>query len=1808
MRTEKVKVTWIAFILVIGMVSSIAMGADSMLEDRGINNETNNDTSSIEIDDEEKTEMDVKNEDTPLKGERDLESDTRYRKLNPLELTIPFERRPLEGEKESESTENTVRDFFETKETLDLQNNEHSLTGESGVIGGVVWSGTINVTYDVYVPEGETLIIEPGTDIYFNHTNQPTLYIGGTLEAEGTNIDEILFTSNATTTDDEPNTGDWGGIVFNSTSEDSMIEYANISYADIGVTFNQTSPPVTNCNITHNNIGVLGSEMNITSNNMTNNEFYGVVIDGFGSSDEIPDIDDITGPVHISDNYISENGGGINWESVDIYPTIHNNRILGNEGDGVTLISDGGNLSVEDEYFYGNIITGNEGNGVYGESTGNLTLVLTENSNIIEWNHEHGISMEVEGHASVELQCDILNNGYSGIHVLSDDEIDADIDSSNFSYNGWNDLGFALSGLYFESEGNMTLEVNNTVADENGYGDFGLGFYSYAVENSTANINDLETSRNDWFGTFIGAATNLNLEANNITANDNGYGDEGFGFYSYAGEDLTANINDLETSRNDYFGTLIETGANLNLEVNDIVANENDNVGIYAEAGENSTATLDTVETLSNEDTGTILLANTNLYLEASNIISNYNGGTAFFAEADDGHLESNIYNIEALENDDDGLGLYSGTIMIFNLWNSRITHNGGHGVTASSGTSSMGDHMEVEISDNNIQNNGGHGVELEANVVQTILHIENNDIHENSGDGLTAESFLFMYVDITSNYFGKNEGTGAHLEAGSQQTTLDGTIGGSTDAGNDFVKNGEDGLSILHGGDLSIGYNLMENNEDTGLRMIDSLYHEDIYDDGEIITLTARPNIFNNVVSNNGFTSHDQHPGLGMIDLDEYNGIYLEGSTAVITDNIIENNWNNGVALEDSGWTEDLYIEFEDNIVTKNYIGITSEESNIEIKNNEITYNRGSTTKEEGGGIYSLDGSTVNLVNNDISHNILYGVYTDEDSRTNWIVTHEAVAHSNSIVLRGDLEIDGGELYLEDINFENEAGEWKGLSLRNSVNDRFGISVTNDGVFEAQNTWILPYMGSDSFTFDVNNAYLNLENCIVVGQRSINLESSEFSILGTIFFEASYGGLELYDSHGDVTTAGFFDNSNFDINLEDSTISLNDVEFDESDVAIESLNSEFIIEDSEISAINEGIRATGNTEFEIHNSNFDTPLIPIYNDLRLKDNAVGHLFNVTGVTPERDIIVRDDARLEVYWNVRVRVMDVFWEPVENEAVYVQDMNETSIEETTTNWKGYTDEITLHTNTYYSDSEVDNSTYLFLTEQRRSIEVIDNYYVIELSPGIHPEFITTPPTNAVQNSEYFYNADAVDPNPPVEHERVNLVYSLVEKPEGMNINPSTGEITWTPDHTQIGSNEVTLRVQNSEGRYDEQTWTIHVENVNDPPIITSEAPSRAYRGVEYKYHVEAIDYDGDVLNYSLVQAPDGMEIDSEEGLITWTPTHNQVRNHTVIVEVFDGTARTRQEFVVRVSDPGIQTFLENPSVSRGVGTTEDNFVFTVIYSDLNGHSPENVYVVIDGEKHEMQRSVGEDYARGVTYEYETTLSIGTLNYHFLAITEDEDVVQSDKDVVTVDAREAPSLSHASVSKEAGTTEDTFTFTVTYSNKYGYEPEDVYVVIDGERHEMERALGEDYSRGVTYEYSTTLESGTFDYRFETITEDGDIQQTEKDTVEVSSVPLLTNLQIVLLFIIAILVALAVIYYITQKEPSEKEPGEEEMFTEETELDEETPIEEPMPEEPEETFEEETIPEEPPAPEEPMKDELDFEDDSNVEEVPEDDMEF
>lgn len=96
--------------------------------------------------------------------------------------------------------------------------------------------------------------------------------------------------------------------------------------------------------------------------------------------------------------------------------------------------------------------------------------------------------------------------------------------------------------------------------------------------------------------------------------------------------------------------------------------------------------------------------------------------------------------------------------------------------------------------------------------------------------------------------------------------------------------------------------------------------------------------------------------------------------------------------------------------------------------------------------------------------------------------------------------------------------------------------------------------------------------------------------------------------------------------------------------------------------------------------------------------------------------------------------------------------------------------------------------------------------------------ITSKPVETVRVwALYTYDVEAKDPDP-----QDTLVYSLIEKPDGMTIDPATGLIEWRPTSAEAGTYDMQVKVadSNSIPATDTQSFAITVTSLKSPLTAT----------------------------------------------------------------------------------------------------------------------------------------------------------------------------------------------------------------------------------------------------------------------------------------------------------------------------------------------------------------------------------------------------
>lgn len=182
---------------------------------------------------------------------------------------------------------------------------------------------------------------------------------------------------------------------------------------------------------------------------------------------------------------------------------------------------------------------------------------------------------------------------------------------------------------------------------------------------------------------------------------------------------------------------------------------------------------------------------------------------------------------------------------------------------------------------------------------------------------------------------------------------------------------------------------------------------------------------------------------------------------------------------------------------------------------------------------------------------------------------------------------------------------------------------------------------------------------------------------------------------------------------------------------------------------------------------------------------------------------------------------------------------------------------------------------------------------------------------------------------------------------------------------------------------------------NSSPVIESTPVTTAKEGAVYTYYVEATDPNEDTLTYSLTVSPTGMTINSTTGVITWTPTEDQVGENEVVVEVSDGSKSATQSFTITVDETLLNSIIVLPSsMTISAGSSKTITSITAHYD--NGTETDIALTACTYESNNTKITVTNGIIN-VLSSCTATTAIITVSY-----TED-DVTKSDTVNVTVPA-------------------------------------------------------------------------------------------------------------------------------------------------------------------------------------------------------------
>jgi hypothetical protein len=363
-----------------------------------------------------------------------------------------------------------------------------------------------------------------------------------------------------------------------------------------------------------------------------------------------------------------------------------------------------------------------------------------------------------------------------------------------------------------------------------------------------------------------------------------------------------------------------------------------------------------------------------------------------------------------------------------------------------------------------------------------------------------------------------------------------------------------------------------------------------------------------------------------------------------------------------------------------------------------------------------------------------------------------------------------------------------------------------------------------------------------------------------------------------------------------------------------------------------------------------------------------------------------------------------------------------------------------------------------------------------------PPFITTMDLEiATEDELYYMDYEGIDIDPTAD----SLTWSLATDAKWLEINNLTGNLSGIPTNDDVGKYWVNVSVADGNRGIDWSNFTLTVNNVNDPPIITTDAVEVVNATELYSVDYDAVDIDptNDILTWSLTtNASDWLTIDSNLGVLSGTPSSEDVGNYWVNVTVNDGNSGSNWHyFVLTIISVPISN--QNPVIdTTDVTTTFAGELYSVKYQAIDDRT----------EVEKLEWTL-ETNATWLSFDTSTDILSGTPTYsdvgtYWINISVDdrEGGMAFSNFILKVikfkPENTKPNLTDGKMTPESGDINTDFIFSVTYTDDDN-DPGNVWIWIDGKKHQMEPDLGDiDYTDGIKYFYKTKLDKGRHTYYF------------------------------------------------------------------------------------------------------------------------------
>ena len=247
-----------------------------------------------------------------------------------------------------------------------------------------------------------------------------------------------------------------------------------------------------------------------------------------------------------------------------------------------------------------------------------------------------------------------------------------------------------------------------------------------------------------------------------------------------------------------------------------------------------------------------------------------------------------------------------------------------------------------------------------------------------------------------------------------------------------------------------------------------------------------------------------------------------------------------------------------------------------------------------------------------------------------------------------------------------------------------------------------------------------------------------------------------------------------------------------------------------------------------------------------------------------------------------------------------------------------------------TNDDVGSHSVVLTVTDSGNLSATQSFTITVVNTNDAPVISSTALTSATEDSAYSYTLTASDVDAGD-----SLTMSATTIPNWLAFNSSTGVLSGTPTNDEVGDHSVVLSVSDSSSATDIQSFTITVSNTNDTPVFSSTAVTSATEDSAYSYTVTATDVDaGDSLTFAAPTLPSWLSFASGTGVLSGTPTNDDVGSHSVVLTVTDsGNLSATQSFTITVSNTNDAPVISSTAVTSA---TEDSaYSYTLTATDVD---------------------------------------------------------------------------------------------------------------------------------------------------------------------------------------------------------------------------------------------------------------------------------